>query len=215
MDNKFLYLTQSNINRIYLLDDWERTPVVFNFSHTDISNYQSIMMPANTTWTAGRNMMIDFAKKHKDTYDYIVLCDDDIGINFDEFEEQVIASGKAVVFPNYFRYKHKAMRAILSARVSFFGSLDNCCIAIRTDILDAIQYDTRFDTTNWWASALIFQSFLRTHMFNNVDKIDTECINKLIHGVNTDTTYPHNNDSGIICRYIRNKLNYKIDKIIV
>lgn len=216
MKTRFLYLTQSNNERSYLLHNWKRTPIVFNFSTTDINNYESITMPSNTTWTAGRNIMINYANKFSDEYDYVILCDDDIEIDFDIFEQQIVASSKGIIYPNYVRYKNKSIREILSQQINFFGTLDNCCVAIKTSILDKIQYDTRFDEVNWWASALIFQGFLRTHMFNDVDKVDVLCNNTIINGIDTPTSqsYPKDTNKHIICHYMREKLKYNTEKIV-
>lgn len=184
---RFLYLIQGCVARKAFIEDLQVTDhvVVFSYGEEAMGFKREIRLPPDATWAAGRNIMADHARLVKDHYDYVVFMDDDVLIDHDEFERQVLKSGKGLVWPNYYRYLDCNIDQIFSG----YELMDQCYFAVATDKLQHIHYDTTFDSTNWHATGPIMMAYLYTFCKPDMDIVSTICTNRHLTTKNKPT-YP-------------------------
>jgi hypothetical protein len=207
-NKRFLYLIHTCADRLHHLPegmDEERDVVIFNWKKESTGFSNEIYLPYKTTIYTGMNIIANYARSIRDQYDYFVFINDDAEIDLDEFEEQVIATGKKLVFPNYHRYLDKPMEVVLEST----EPPDHCCISVAADYLDHIVYDLKFDDIDWYAAGTILNSYFKTFCRDEMIIVKTVCVNKYISTNEVIPPYPriHRIGNKPLADYIES-LNY-------
>jgi GDP-L-fucose synthase len=127
-------------------------------SYKENTEDTDIFLP-NSTWTTGRNALVEYARKQAG-YDYYIFMDDDIILDFKKFEAYLEEFKPLIGVPNYdndFDYYNKTGVVFPDARAQTVTWFDAMCCAYTREALDSdiFPYVTRYDETNWWASQYI------------------------------------------------------------
>lgn len=193
---KFIYLVQgrSDLVRNYLhLKERSDADVILLTYDEKIEN--ALYCP-NSTWSEGRNILLDSAKA-KGEYLYYIYCDDDIEFvkgGWDEYENLLLKYKPAIGCPVFPKNKRSPIHFF---EMQLICILDQQLIAYHRDlVLDGLilPYQQIFDDFSWWAAGaienLIIENFYSDSaiQFNNV-----RILNK-VHGrydlTNSKINYP-------------------------
>lgn len=157
-DKKFLYLTQSEkeIPREYISLNSETSDLLCLTWKTPEDN--TIFCP-NSTWTEGRNKLVDHVRSLDQTYLYYIFMDDDAVLeegSYEEFERLLLKYMPVIGSPRH--YKHNVNCEILEQEAHTIYSYDAIFNAFHQDVFfdDTIfPYVECFDHESWWYSQLV------------------------------------------------------------
>ena len=142
----------------------------------------SIYYP-NSTWTTGRNKLIEEAKKLPNKYLYYIFLDDDLSFkqgSFREFEKMLLEYKPAIGIPKCWNHNKRENINMLAHTVYEFDAAFN---AFHQDVFfdDVLfPYITNFDEQSWWCSQTVLlchiaHQFYHRHIlqFNNIQVINS------------------------------------------
>tara|TARA_B110000495_G_scaffold64587_1_gene54954 strand:- start:9899 stop:10753 length:855 start_codon:yes stop_codon:yes gene_type:complete len=193
---KFCFLVQcrdvSTERVAYELKDHDSDIKILTFNHKS-TNPDVIYCP-ETTWTAGRNILLKHISEYVENYQYIIYLDDDISVytvhenmsGLAVFKANLIKFKPGIGVPNYFWHLKNNIFSRCGKILNSlkFNSLnltsypicyDPCVVGISTHIVKKLlPYHEKFDSTSWWISGDIFCQIARRVVpdsiiqFNNV-----------------------------------------------
>ncbi len=116
----------------------------------------------DSTWSEGRNKLLEAAKE-KDDYLYYIFCDDDIKFtkgNWDEFQNLLLEHKPAIGFP--------VVPVTRKKRISFlefqlYDKPDQQMIAYHMDLISdnfILPYQEHLDEISWWGSGGVIQQII-------------------------------------------------------
>jgi len=163
---KFCFLVQAR-DDIKYFDKFkdENSDIFFLTFNKKIEKDNYIYFP-KSTWTTGRNKLLEVFYK-KDYYEYYVFLDDDIRIyecgtrecGIERFKELLMKHKPCIGFPNYaWHLKQNMARFVIPAQkfeseLSYPLRFDPCVSAFHHSIIETIlPYEPAFDKYNWWMS---------------------------------------------------------------
>lgn len=155
---RFIYLVQtaSSLPANYSCLDKNNSDVVY-ITWRDRVN-ESTFFP-NTTWTQGRNQLIELAKEKGGDYLYYIFLDDDLTINkekVDLFERMLMKYLPAIAAPRM--WGHNQSCEDLQEETHTVYAFDAAMNAFHSSVVfDNIlfPYIDNFDDESWWYSQLI------------------------------------------------------------
>lgn len=178
----FIYLVQGEsdlIKNYFHLTGRDNADVIFLTYDKEIKN--AIYYP-NSTWSEGRNKLLEEARKKGD-YQYYIFCDDDIEFSkgsWDEYENLLLKYMPAIGCP-IFPKTRKTKINFMDIQVFFVN--DEQLMAFHIDLTKdgiVLPYQTQFDKVMFWCSAsiqeILIQNFYRPHslQFNNIEILNKE-----------------------------------------
>jgi hypothetical protein len=183
---------------------------ILTYKHAPVFD-DSIHMP-NSTWTTGRNRLLEHVSSKVHTYEYVIYLDDDTEINtniidktgMEVFKENLLKYKPGIGFPAYWWHssvtnifdrfgviKNKRAFVILKP-INQPVCYDHCVIAISTHVIDKmLPYHDEFDSTSWWVSGDIFCTIARAVLPDSILQF-----NNVWSSNKYSEPYPNNSDSG-------------------
>jgi hypothetical protein len=205
----YMYQTSSNINLYdnYIKSDNTRDIVAITFKtpHPD-----AIYLP-NSTWTTGRNKMIEYALIGDTIYDYVCFMDDDISFRaggFTNCEIDLLKHNFLIYAPYLEGYGdyHQFPSHTRSSTLWY----DAICNYIKYDLLKdnrLFPYVSKYDNISWWFSQLIL--IFNTALYYPAEIILTK---ETVITNNGHNQYPRSADWGFVYRdYYNGDPNIKIN----
>ena len=148
---------------------------VFNRSYVDAffltydERIEGAYFYPNSTWSQGRNKLLELAKSAGD-YLYYVFCDDDIKFKsggWELFERQLLRYQPAVAVPVFGKTRKSPIKFF---RFQNFYLNDEQFMAFHKDVVKdqvLLPYQSRFDSIHWWASCEIQEILIQNFYFNS------------------------------------------------
>lgn len=112
----------------------------------------------DSSWTDGRNRLMEEARGRSKTYEYYILLDDDIQFNtggFALFEELLLVHRPAIAVPHFVGYDNNVD---LTQKIGLPYMFDACFTAFHKTIFfddTILPYCNFFDEISWWYSQYI------------------------------------------------------------
>lgn len=219
---KFCFLVQARKDDDYFssLESEDSDCIILSFREQLKNRKNSIYRP-NTSWSQGRNMLLEEAYKTQKKYEYYIFMDDDARIvvknsnmkdGLQKFKETLLQNRPAIGFPDYFwhlrdtsehnRFSTQEIRSKSFNSPMFF---DACINAFHSSIIkEILPYQDKFDSINWWLSQEIMNHYISKFINNSVLQI-----NELITINLLSEPYPKALGTGILnkgAEYIDNLL---------
>ncbi len=179
---RFIYLVQGEANLVksfFHLADRADVEAIFMTYDREIEG--AVFFP-NSTWSQGRNKLLELALKKSKKYLYYIFCDDDVVFKtgtWDDFESQILTLKPAIAVPiNHPKTKNTPIKGL--PHQTFLVN-DEQLLAVHRDVIDdgiLFPYQSQFDKTHWWAACeiqeLLIQNFYPTSaiQFNNIHVIN-------------------------------------------
>ena len=179
----FIYLLQGEskfVNKYFHLAERKDADAIFLTYDNKIDN--AIFFP-NSTWSEGRNKLLDAARK-KGNYHYYIFCDDDIEFrkgSWDEFEELLILHKPAIGFP-VVPCDNKIKINLLDLQLN--DSPDQQMIAFHRDLIEdnlILPYQEHLDNICMWGSGGVIQQIIPNLYKWNSIQFNTVVIRNLMH----------------------------------
>lgn len=156
----------------------------------DKSIKEALFLP-NSTWTQGRNKLLEIAltQGKKEGYIYYILCDDDIAFKkggWDEFEQQLMTIKPAIAVPVVPRTQITVLKFL---KYQPFLVNDEQLMAFHHQVTSdgiVLPYQTQFDDIHWFVGCRIQERIIQTLyrgnavQFNNI-QITNECRGRYYH----------------------------------
>lgn len=186
----FIYLVQGQAcyvkKYLHLADRVDADVLFLTYDYplevTTISQKKCIYLP-NSTWTEGRNKLLEIAINQAQSYQYYIFLDDDVEFirgTWDLFEAEILYYKPAIaipVFPNTTNSpvhlsKVTDLPILRKIGLSFQAFLvnDQQLIAFHRDVINdgiILPYQTKFDSISWWAACEI-QDILIQNLYPSV-----------------------------------------------
>lgn len=178
----FLYLMQGEsrlVKDYFFLNDRESADAIFLTYDKEIEN--AIYFP-DSTWSEGRNKLLDLAKQ-KGQYLYYIFCDDDIEFkhgSWDEFERQLLIHKPAIGCPVFPKTRRTRVRFM---NTQIFLVNDEQLMAFHMDVLKdslVLPYIEELDRVMFWCSSYIQETLIQNFygskslQFNNIEILNRE-----------------------------------------
>jgi hypothetical protein len=165
----FIYLVQGKAelmkNYLHLLDSPNSDAIFLTYDHP---MEEAIFFP-NSTWTQGRNKLLDAALSKKD-YFYYIFCDDDIKFtkgSWEIFENQLLTYNPAIAVP----INPKTIETPLKGfKYQSFLTNDEQLIAFHQDVIRdfiVLPYQEKFDTIYWWIACQIQEVLIQNFYYSD------------------------------------------------
>lgn len=167
------------VKNFLFLNDRDNADAIFLTYDKAIEN--AIFLP-DSTWSEGRNKLLEAAKE-KGEYLYYIFCDDDIEFKYgswDEFETQLLIHRPAVGCPVFPKTRHSRMR-FLNTQILLYN--DEQLMAFHSDVLKdglVLPYIEELDKVMFWCSSyiqeILIQNFYgsKSLQFNNIEILNKE-----------------------------------------
>ena len=179
----FIYLLQGEsklVSKYFHLAERENADALFLTYDNEIGN--AIFFP-NSTWSEGRNKLLDTARK-KGNYQYYIFCDDDIAFkkgSWDKFEELLISHKPAIGFP--------VVPSNLNIKINLLDiqlndSPDQQMIAFHRDLIEdnlILPYQEHLDNISMWGTGGVVQQIITNFYKWNSIQFNTVDIRNLMH----------------------------------
>ncbi len=177
-----VYLVQGRsdlIKNYFHLADRESADAIFLTYDKQIDD--AVYYP-DSTWSEGRNKLLEEAEK-KGGYLYYIFCDDDIEFTnggWDEYEYYLLKYRPAIGCPVFPKTK-KTKIGFLDVQVFFVN--DEQLMAFHRDVVKdriVLPIQTHLDHLHWWACSRIQETVIQNFyqscslQFNNIQIINTE-----------------------------------------
>jgi len=130
----------------------------------------------NSTFSQGRNRLLEAALHQGHDYLYYIFCDDDIGFlhgDWDAFEQQLLTYMPAVGVPMVPKTRHLVLPGLPH---QLFTVNDEQLLALHHDVVReriVVPYQTQFDHLHWWASCEIQEILIQTFYGANALQFNT------------------------------------------
>lgn len=155
LHKKFLYMYQSETyKQDYIESNFDRDIKCISYQN---QHPESIFLP-NSTWTDGRNKMIEYALIKDITYDYVCFMDDDISFiqgNFESCENDIMNHNYSIYIPQLKGYPYTKTQNLKKTYTLWFDAI---CNYFKFDLLrnnKIFPYKNNYDHVSWWCSQLI------------------------------------------------------------
>ncbi len=180
---RLLYLVQGRsdlVETYFHLAERKDADAIFLTYDKEIDN--AIYFP-DSTWSEGRNKLLECART-KGEYEYYICCDDDIKFrmgSWDEFEKLLFKYRPAIGYPVFIPKAKKTPIPYMESQL--YCIIDQQLIALHRDLIEdaiIVPYQYKLDEFSWWVSGsianLIIKNFYDTDalQFNNVRVLNTE-----------------------------------------
>ena len=180
----FIYLVQGRSDLVkdyFHLQDRDSADAIFLTYDEKIDG--AIYFP-DSTWSEGRNKLLEAAGK-KGEYLYYIICDDDIEFvkgSWDEFERLLILYNPAVGFP--------VVPATRKLRIWFlkfqlYDWPDQQMIAYHNDLISdqlILPYQDNLDKICWWGSGGVVNLIIHNFYKSDSLQFNTVRIKNMVHG---------------------------------
>lgn len=159
----FIYLVQGEselIKNNFHLTGRNNADAIFLTYDKEIDN--AIYFP-NSTWSEGRNKLLEAAKEKGD-YKYYILCDDDIEFakgNWDEFERLLLLHKPAIGCPLFPKTKGTNISFL---NIQVFLINDEQMMAFHRDVIKdgiIVPYHEDLDKIMYWCSSYIQETLIQ------------------------------------------------------
>lgn len=210
----FIYLMQGQAQCIkkYLHLNSETSDCIFLTFDEEIED--AIFFP-NSTWTEGRNRLIQEAKALDKEYLYYILLDDDVSFikgSFQLMEENLLkykpALGTPCVDSDYTRGPGMNFGEDMEVQriVSWDEPYDAYHHTVFHDTI-LLPYDTKFDPVCWWGQCDINRWLLYTLYHDYILQFNNCCISNDLHRDYPNKTYSKDFNLMSIGNYVQEQLS--------
>ncbi len=178
----FIYLLQGEaelVKEFFYLSERDNTDAIFLTYDKAIEN--AIFFP-DSTWSEGRNKLLE-AAKDKGEYLYYIFCDDDIEFKYgswDEFERQLLIHRPAIGCPVFPKTRKTRIRFL---ETQPFLINDEQLMAFHIHVIKdglVIPYIEELDKVMFWCSSYIQETLIQNFygskslQFNNIEILNKE-----------------------------------------
>ena len=160
----FIYLVQGQAERIreYLhLADRAQADAIFLTYDEPLAG--ATFFP-DSTWSEGRNKMLEMARERGE-YEYFIFSDDDVEFDvgsWTAFEDDLLRYRPAIGIP----VMQRTVRTpIPGRRMQPFSASDEQVMGVHRDVIEdnlIFPYQSQFDSLHWWAACQIQKILMQT-----------------------------------------------------
>lgn len=138
----------------------------------------------DSTWSDGRNKLLEMAKA-QGPYEFYVFSDDDVEFErggWTKFEDRVLRHRPAIGVPVVPKTSWTPLPGL---RTQPFTVNDEQVMAIRRDVVEdnlIVPYQSQFDAVHWWAACEIQEILIQTFYPDSAIQFNDICVRNECHG---------------------------------
>lgn len=209
---KFLYLIQTPgiLPKEYNVLNNKESDILYITWKEQVNG---IPFAPNSTWTEGRNSLLEIARSLEKKYEYYIFLDDDLTLSFQniiEFQKLLKKYKPAIGTPRMWDYNKQCENLNFEAHTVY--AFDAAMNAFHNSVFfeNAIfPYTEKFDDESWWYSQLIMLHLAHINYSSYILQFNNIIIDNLGH-----SEYPKENNFKKIEDWIKNEFLNEDQKIL-